>query len=100
MWWVGSVVNLFLSVKLLHKAYLKKYLFLVERLGEKIFAESDWYLFFNFCKFFFKPFSCITEMPFFLIFQEFLIFTNLNFLWKTCSFNPKLERSNKLLLFE
>ena len=35
---------------------------------------------------------------FFLIFQEFLIFTNLNGQGKTCNFNPKLERSSKLLL--
>ena len=33
-----------------------------------------------------------SEMPFFLISQEFLIFTNLNSQWKTYNLNKKLER--------
>ena len=39
-------------------------------------------------------------MPFFLISQDFLTFTNLNCQWKIYNFNQKLERLSKLLWFQ
>ena len=44
--------------------------------------------------------NTIAKMPFFLISQDFLIFTDLNCQWKTYNFNQKLERVSSYWVFD
>ena len=42
----------------------------------------------------------LAEMPFFLISQDFLIFTDLNRQWKMYNFNQRLERVSNYWVFD